>query len=423
MKIVDKAMSFFGYEKKSISGNVNVNVTDFRQMYDTGLSPQTAFWLWAKSDSVGDAIDRIADDFSQIRPILIDKKTKEIIQDHPAIELIESPQFGASGGRLKRELAVSYLATGECYPVLTGNVNYEPSGMYQVYACNASPIDGKDGYILDIVFSALNDMGTYKRQTNFNRGMFVYQRENQLAETIMIKGTCRSYGNRGQSKLERIYYQAMTKYYGNIHNTGLLKNASRPGGLWSPANSSLSQDQYEKFKEEVSNFKGAYSAGKDVVAPQPIKYENFLLNPRDMDFINLIETSRVEIYGQYKIPLPLVVTKTMTLNNYANSVLAFYDFAVMPTSKYLFGEMGRFILPRYKDGDRFIMSVDERDISALKERMMERAKSMAASNVFSDNEIRTEAGYEARDGGDDIYKPAMMTPAGTDSYTDDNRKP
>jgi HK97 family phage portal protein len=214
----------------------------------------------------------------------------------------------------------------------------------------------------------------------------------------------------------------MTKYYGNIHNTGLLKNASRPGGLWSPANASLSQDQYEKFKEEVANFQGAYSAGKDVVAPQPIKYENFLLNPRDMDFVNLIESSRVEIYGQYKIPLPLVVTKTMTLNNYANSVLAFYDFAVMPVGKYLFGEMGRFILPRYKDGDRFVMSIDERDISALKERMMERAKSMAQSNVFSDNEIRTEAGYEAYEGGDAIYKPAMLTPIGEDTYTDDNRR-
>jgi HK97 family phage portal protein len=422
MKILDKAMSFLGYEKKSSTDVRTIAIKDLREMFDSGLSPQRAFWLWAKSDSVGDAIDRIAEDFSQIRPVLIDKKTNEIIHEHPALDLIENPQFGASGGRLKKELAISYLAAGECYPVVTGNVNYEPSGMYQVYACNANILNAEDGYIKNIIFSAQNDTNTYNRQTNFKRGMFIFQRSDQLAETIMIKSASRSYGNRGQSRLERIYYQAMTKYYGNIHNTGLLKNASRPGGLWTPAKESLTQEQYEKFKEEVANFQGAYSAGKDVVAPQPVKYENFLLNPRDMDFINLIETSRVEIYGQYKIPLPLVVTKTMTLNNYSNSVLAYYDMSVMPTSKSLFGEIGRFILPRYKDGDRFVMSIDERDISALKERMMERAKTMATANVFSDNEIRTEAGYESYDGGDAIYKPAMLTPAGDDTYTGDNRK-
>ena len=291
-----------GYEKKSSS--INVNVSSIEQMYMGGLSPLMAFWLWAKSDSVGDAVDRIAEDFSQIKPVLQDKKTKELIEDHPAIELIENPKFSTSGGRLKRELATSILLTGEGYPVLIGNINYEPSGIYQVYACNTSLIDGEDGYIKDIIFSAQNDNKTYIRQTNYKRGMFVYQCPDQLAETMQIKTISRNYGNRGQSRLERIYYQAMTKYYGNIHNTSLLKNGTRGGGLWHPINNSLTSDQYKEFRKEVANFKGPGNAGKDIVAPQAIKYEDFLIRPRDMDFINLIENSRVEIYGQYHIPLP-----------------------------------------------------------------------------------------------------------------------
>lgn len=417
--MLNKIMSFFGYEKKS--SNINVNISSLRELYDSGLSPQTAFWLWAKSDSIGDAVDRIAEQVSQITPILKDKKTKEIVKEHPVLDLIENVKFGTNSNLLKRELVTSLLLTSECYPVLLGNTGYEPSGIYQVYACNSSLNDAEDGYIRNIIFSASNDSNTYVRQTEMKRNMFVYRRADQLAETIQIRSMSRSYGNRGQSPLERIYYQALTKYYGNIHNTGLLKNASRPGGLWHPVNASLSKEQYEKFKEEVSNFTGSYNAGKDVVAPQAVKYENFLLNPRDMDFINLIEASRIEIYGQYKIPLPLVVTKTMTLNNYANSVLAFFDFAVIPVGIYLFNQLGRFILPRYKDGDRFVMTIDERDLSALRDRMMERAKSMAGANVFSDNEVRTVAGYEAYEGGDSIYKPATMTPAGNDTYTEDNR--
>jgi HK97 family phage portal protein len=420
--MINKIMSWLGYEKKSSVDSKTVAIKNLAEMFDTGLSPQVAFWLWAKSDSIGDAVDRIAEDFAQIKPTLQDKITKELIEDHPIIELIEEPKFMTSGGRLKRELATSILLTGEGYPVLTGNTEYEPSGLYQIYACNSSIRDGTDGHINEIMFTSLYDDNTYYRQTDYKRGMFTYKRNDNLAETAQIKTISRTNDNRGQSRLERIYYQAMTKYYGNIHNTGLLKNASRPGGLWTPANASLSQEQYEKFKEEVANFQGAYSAGKDVVAPQPVKYENFLLNPRDMDFINLIESSRIEIYGQYKIPLPLVVTKTMTLNNYSNSVLAYYDFAVMPIAKYIFGELGRFILPRYKDGFKYILTIDERDLTALKDRMMERARTMAGANVFSDNEIRTEAGYESYEGGDSIYKPAMLTPAGSDTYTDDNRK-
>ena len=418
--MLNKIMSFLGYEKKS--NNVNINITNLRQLYDVGLSPNTAFWLWAKSDSIGDAVDRIAEQVSQINPVLKDKKTKEIIKEHKALDLLENVKFGTNSNLLKRELITSLLLTSECYPVLVGNTNYEPSGIYQVYSCNTSINNAEDGYINEINFSSLNDTNIYLRQTEMKRNMFVYRRYDQLAETIQIKLMSRSYGNRGQSPLERIYYQALTKYYGNIHNTGLLKNASRPGGLWHPVGNSLTKEQYEKFKEEVANFTGSYNAGKDVVAPQAVKYENFLLNPRDMDFINLIEASRIEIYGQYKIPLPLVVTKTMTLNNYANSVLALFDFAILPIANYLFNQLGRFILPRYKDGERFMMTIDEKDLSALRDRMMERAKVMASANVFSDNEVRNTAGYEEYEGGDSIYKPAMLTPAGSDTYTDDNRK-
>jgi HK97 family phage portal protein len=392
-------------------------------MFDTGLSPQTAFWLWAKSDTIGDAVDRIAESISQIRPVLKDKKTNEYIKEHPALDLLDNPGMTTSSGRLKRELATSLLLTSECYPVLTGNINYEPSGMYQVYANNVSDIEGDNGYINHLLFSAKYDMNSYYRQDDYKRELFVYRRRDDLAETQMIKSVSQSYGNRGQSVLERIYYQAMTKYYGNIHNTGLLKNASRPSGAISPKNERLTKEQHENFKEEVNEkLIGAVNAGQMIIAPTPISYENFIMNPRDMDFINLIENSRVEIYGQYKIPLPLVVTKTMTMNNYENSVYSFYDFAVIPKANYLFNEIGRFILPRYKDGDRFRMTIDEKDLSALKGRMIERGKAMAGTYVYSDNEIRSETGYEEREGGDDIMKPATLIPSGIDQYTDDNIK-
>ena len=108
--MLNKIMSFLGYEKKS-NNNVNINITNLRQLYDVGLSPNTAFWLWAKSDSIGDAVDRIAEQVSQINPVLKDKKTKEIIKEHKALDLLENVKFGTNSNLLKRELITSLLLT------------------------------------------------------------------------------------------------------------------------------------------------------------------------------------------------------------------------------------------------------------------------------------------------------------------------
>jgi HK97 family phage portal protein len=377
------------------------------------LSPPQAYWLWQISDTIGNACDLISWAFEQLEPVLQDKKTKDYVDDHPLIELINNPGFKMTSDRFQFELMTSFLVTGECYPILEGNVNYEPFGIYTLGSNYTSLQEAADGWLGQIIINQNRQDEVYSREEIPKRRMWVYQHSTKLKETVQILNKTRRNALRAQSVLERVYYQALTKYYGNVHNSALLKNPGRLSGTMSPK-AALNQDAWEAFQNEARNtIEGPQNAGRMLYPPAPVEFINHMLNPRDMDFINLIENSREEIHSQYQIPLPLVTTKTMTMGNYENAVYAFYDMAVMPRAKFLYKQLGKFALPRYKDGDRYDLVINEKEIPALKERLFKIVKEVRATSAFSENEMRSIAGYaDLGDEGDQIWKPSNLIPSG-----------
>ncbi len=389
------------------------------------LSPSFAFWLYENSDSVGDAIDRIAWVFSQITPILKDLKTGETLTkptDHPFLALLNKPSFSQNSQEFKFELMVSFCATGNCFPEATGNVKFEPLEVKSISANKASLVTNGFDELHQIYFSNSDNQKLYARERIPKRGMYVFQDQTKLHETVQIKIKKKKTGVQALSPLERIVHQAMTKHYGTVHNESLLEKGSRPGGMWSPdSKEPMSQQQYEAFKNEVRGMSGAQNAGKDIIAPVPIKYENFLLTSQDMDFIKLIEASKEDVYNQYQIPLPMVSSGNMTMGNYTEAQTAFLDLSAFPRISFLLNALGEFLLPRYKDGDRYELTYDIKTIPAIRKRMLEEAGLMSKVNSFSDNEIRTTVGYESVGiEGDIIYKPANLIAVGDDDYTSDN---
>lgn len=387
------------------------------------LSSNVAYFLFGISDAIGDSVDRIADAFTQIKPQLQEISTGEYILDHPVLELLKNPDERFYGKQLLREICVSYCLTNEFFPALNGNVKYEPVSLFHYPANNVSITQATDGYISTILASYQNVNKIYNRDVNPKYRHYIFNTEDKLSQVAHILSMRKRNYLRAQSPLERVYFQAVTKYYGHVHNSGLLKNASRPSGLWKPKDGVLSQVQFDAFKKEVrDNFSDAINAGKNIIAPQAIEYQNLLLNPRDMDFLNLIESASIDVYNQYKIPLPLVTQKTMTMNNFTKAVEAFFDFAVLPTATFIWGELGSFLLSRYKDGDKFQFVIDERQLWSLKERMFNRAKDMRAVGSYSEDEIRSETGYESIGvGGNAIWKQANLTiTSDTDDWTMSN---
>lgn len=390
------------------------------------LSPNAAMLLWELSDTIYNCVDLIAMPFSQMTYALKDKRTGEYLSkttDHPLLDLLEKPGFMQSSSEMMYSLMVSFLITSSAFPVLTGNVNYDPVSIKSIYANKANLVPDKNNQLLAFSFSDGENTEIYKRQLLPKRGIAVYQTDSKLSESIRILKAKRRNGVQSSSPLSRIIHQVYTKVYGNQHNSNLLKNGSRPSGLWSPGDGPMSQDQYEAFKSEVEcKFSGPENAGRNVIAPRPVNYTNFILNPRDMDFVNLIEASAEDIYNLYHIPLAMVSAKTMTMSNFENAQTALFDQAVLPNSYMLLKQLGDFCLPRYKDGDRYELTFDEKTLPALRARMLDTAKTMREVGAYTDDEIRTTTGHESIEGGDIVYKPANLIASGQelDDYENDD---
>jgi phage portal protein BeeE len=403
----------YGISMDTIFGNTDNELGSW-------LSATMAYYLFAAVDCVHNAITIVSDEFSQIRPVLQDKKTKEYVLEHEALSLIESNDMRWNESQVKKELMISFMAGGEAFPVIGGNVNYDPVSFRHYPANTVSVMQGSDGYIQTIIGSYQNVITTYNRAIDtmaYKNGLNTYLFEDQIQLNQMmhiISNRRRNY-LRAQSDLESVYYQALMKFYIGMHNTGIVKNGSRPSGKWSPDGGALSQDQYKAFKSAIQEgLSGPPNSGKNIILNGPTKYENLLITSRDMDFVNLMKTSAVDVYNAYRIPLPLVTTETMTLDNYRQAIYMLYDLAVLPKAKFMFKNLGDFILARYKDGNRFRMVLDEREIPALKQRLFERGQSMRNIFAFTEDEIRAEAGYVAREDGkgDTIYIPATYIDSG-----------
>lgn len=376
------------------------------------LNAVIAYYLFAVCDSVHTAITIVSDEFSQIRPVLQDKNTKEYITEHPALELLESNDFRFNETQVKKEMMISYMASGECFPVIGGNVNYEPVSLFHYPACNVSVVQSGDGYINNILASYQNVITNFTRaQTSpiyKNLHTFVFEDQPKLGQMMHILSNRRRNYLRAQSDLESIYYQATMKFYTQMHNSGIVRNGSRGSAIWGPK-VPLSEEQFVSFKTSIKEgFTGPANAGKNIIPPFPIDYVNLLLTNRDMDFEKLMGQADTDVYNNFRIPLPLVTKDTMTLSNYANAIYALFDLAVLPKSKFLFANVGQFLLARFKDGSQYRMCIDDREIPALKQRLLERGQAMRNIYGFSEDEIRNEVGYEPRtDGkGKTVYIPA-----------------
>jgi len=241
----DSFEGFSNYVLSQLSGSLaGGNFTD-----------SESFWMFEKSATVKDAIEKIALPFSDISPALQNVDTGEFLTkpgDHPLLELLNSPSFNFDSTKLKYSLMVSYLISGAAYPVATGNINFEPSQLESIMANKVTLQGGRTDELSKIQFNSTNQ-NVYNRQEIPKRKTVIFQTQSQLSETMQICLVHKSRGIQPLSPLESVYYQALTKYHGDKHNFGLVKNASRPGGLWSSIEKDgMSQEQFEAFRRDES---------------------------------------------------------------------------------------------------------------------------------------------------------------------------
>jgi HK97 family phage portal protein len=179
-------------------------------------------------------------------------------------------------------------------------------------------------------------------------------------------------------------------------NKALLDNSARPSGaLVYGAGDNLSDDQFERLKEELESvFQGATNAGRPILLEGGLDWKQLSLTPKDMDFLEAKAGAAREIALAFGVPpLLLGLPGDNTHANFAEANRAFWRSTVLPLVQRTQASFAAWLGPYYNETLRFEPDLDRIEaLGAEREALWRR---VSAASFLTDEEKRAAVGYGA----------------------------
>ena len=406
----------------SMSQKSTINIWDILRAGSTGvtkdkgvISAYQAIVYYTSVSAVAKAIDMLSDEMSIIVPYVYDIGAMKFLDKNTDVEdLLNNPCPLLTRNQFLKQITAYYLITGNVYIMAVGGVNKPPVELEILRPELIEPIQSfRDRYPEYYSYNSNQGVYNFKRAIEGNKMRFV---EGDGRELLHIK-TFNPYDNglKGLSKLDQIYYEVEQHLNSSVHNLSMLRKGARSSGLIT-SETELGDEQRPRIREQLNaQYAGSDNAGKIMLLDGgKFDFKEMSTSMKDMDFLNLKKEVTAAVYNIFNIPLPLISTETMTLNNYSEARVAFYDNGVLPLTSCLYEKLTSFLFPRYKmDVNKFKLWYDSGEIPALEPRRTEEINRKKQSGVLTINELRALQGYAEVEGGDVIYQTPMLQPLGT----------
>lgn len=179
-------------------------------------------------------------------------------------------------------------------------------------------------------------------------------------------------------------------------NKALLDNSARPSGaLVYGAGDNLSDDQFERLKEELESvFQGTTNAGRPILLEGGLDWKQLSLTPKDMDFLEAKAGAAREIALAFGVPpLLLGLPGDNTHANFAEANRAFWRSTVLPLVQRTQAAFATWLGPYYNETLRFEPDLDRIEaLGAEREALWRR---VSAADFLTDEEKRAAVGYGA----------------------------
>lgn len=401
-----------------ISDELGAFLTFGRQ---TAATASGAKRLYRDSTAVSIPVNMVAELFASIAPVILEDG--KFISDHVVLDLLKIPSPDYTEDLFLETLAKDYLVTGESEIVAIGNINRPPLDLQPIGPENVSPNEGPEGLAISWTISGNTMSGSYQRT---KKGRKVRYIRGPFAELKIIRNYS-TRGNsllRGESLLRSASAEARQHIQGNAHNINILEKGGRLS-VHFHMDGNVAPDDQESWKQSVrKQYGGTSGESIAVTAGEKLEVTELGINNKDMDFAKLQEMAKTACALVYKVPLPLLDAKAATLNNYKEARAALVVDAVLPVADRIYAGLTELLMPRFGlDPAKTQITYNRQTIPALAHLILEEIKLRKDIGVESDNELRMDMDKEPYDGGDVIYKSAMLVPVGTDIFTDDNAKP
>ena len=365
----------------------------------------------------------IADSASAVRLKVFDGDIE--LENHELISLLERPNPLQSGGEYFSSLYSYLLISGNSYLLRDTENDIAPRELYLLRP----------------------DRIKIKSSSSMIPDYYCYLVDGQIIKEYPVDQ------DNGRSQLKQIkLWNPLDDFYGlspmlasaynidqhnlaGLHNVALLKNGCTPSGMlkFQPKDetgmsASLTDDQRARLLEDLEmRFQGSANSGRPMLLEGDFEYKQLGLNPKDMDFLELLNLSAREIALCFGVPAQMIgIPEANTYSNMETAKLALYEETIIPLLTRVQSDLNEFLSPLY-DGDIRI----EYDLSSIPA-MAEKTKQVYANvtqavntGIMTRNEARDKLGLEEIEGGDELYIPSNLFPIGEvdASSVEDNDQP
>lgn len=401
---------------------VDIAFADFLLNGNNGdLSNFEAIRLYRKVMPFFNAVHTRAQAFSNIPIRVKNKRTNEFVDDHPALELLAHPNADVTQEEFLVQLSSFYDITGDAFLAVTGMLNRPPIEIATLPPQRFT-FRRPNGFSLLFV----PRMMVY---TDADFGLIEFKQEQNLFGEGEIRFTNKEFGEKecwhirsfnplrsftnfwGMSRAQPALLEMQQFVEGNNNNLSMLARGTRLSMVWiNNRDQELTDKQWDRMQEEAQKYAGAQNAGGTPIL-DGMDAKSFQATNRDMEYSKLQQSMLERISSIFAVPLPLLLSQSMTLNNLETAMFQLYDRSVLPLATTIYSELTRFLMPRYENSEDMVFTYNPNDIEPLRERAIETAKTASQTGIFTDNELREMTGEEELGPeGDVIYKPANLIP-------------
>lgn len=326
------------------------------------------------------AVNKIADAIGGMKWAVFDKNGTQL-EDHPFLKLINRPNPVQSGKEWWRAKTA--------YLLLAGN------GYDERIMSNKKPLE---------LWTLRPDRFTIEPARNGMPGAYIYKVGGRGVKFPVNTLT-------GDSDVRHVrLFNPLNDWHGmapmnaaayaiDQHNEAmswlqaLLQNSAMPSGaLMMDKETSLSDDQYERLRQEVEeNFTGSRNAGRPMLLEGGMKWENLSLSPDEMKIIELKDSAARDISLAFGVPpLLLNIPGDNTYSNYREARLGFFEDTVIPLADLMTEELNTWLSP-YFDGATIRPDYDS--IEAIAEKRRGQWELVDNADEITVNEARKLKGF------------------------------
>ena len=308
---------------------------------------------------------------------------------HPALALLASCGFGASGPGLIETLAGHLLLHGNAYLDVATGPDGLPAALFALRPERVKVEVDADGWPLAHVYRAGSSLRRYPVSGEGQPGLLhirsFHPTDDQLGAGCL-----------GAAAAAVAVHNAATRW-----NRALLDNAARPSGalIYQPGDgSTLSPEQFTRLRDEMeAAFAGAANAGRPMLLEGGLSWQALSLSPAEMDFAGMREAAARDIALALGVPPLLLGLKgDNTYANYREANVALWRLTLLPLLQRLLGALSAH-LGWWWPG--LCLAIDRDAIPALAEDRERLWASVSAADFLSDAEKRRLLGLpEAGDG-------------------------